>query len=95
MKGIDLVSWLRREERKFSVYSIIWKNFMFSLHIIKRWLAWSIGSINRFVLGNDPFIVCNSSYNISGPLIQHLNNLNIYPLAQETLQVDSRINQSW
>ena len=28
LKGIDLTSWLHKEEYKFPVASIIWKNFM-------------------------------------------------------------------
>jgi hypothetical protein len=95
LKGLDLISWLRREEHKFPVASIIWKNFMFSFPIIKRWLAWSIGSGNRVILGYDPFIGCNSSYKLSGPLIQHLNSLNIYSLAQAALPNDSGTNQRW
>jgi hypothetical protein len=94
LKDLYLISWLHREERKFPVASIILKNFMFSFPIFKRWLAWSIGCGNRVILGYVPFIGCNSSYKLSGPLIQHLNRLNIFSLAQAAFPNDSRTNDS-
>jgi len=39
LKGIDIISWLCRDDHKPQGSSIIWKKFMCSLSIIKRWLA--------------------------------------------------------
>jgi hypothetical protein len=95
LKGIDLTSWLHKEEYKFPVASIIWKNFMGSLPIIKRWLAWSIGCGKQIMIGLDPFIGCNASFRLSDSLIQHLNNLHIFSLAQATLPNAPGTQQSW
>jgi hypothetical protein len=78
LKGVDIISWLRREDHNSQGTSIIWKNYMCSFPIIKRWLAWEIGSGNRVILGHDPFIGCNSSFKLSDPLIQFLNSLSIF-----------------
>jgi hypothetical protein len=94
LKGIDLISWFQREEHKYLVASINWNNFMNSFPIIKRWLAWSLRCGNRVILGYDPFIECYTYYKLSGPLIQHLNSLNILSLVQATIPNDSRTNQS-
>jgi hypothetical protein len=69
LKGIDIIFWLRRDDHNTQGMSIIWKNFFLSLPIIKRWLAWEIGSGNRVVLGCNPFIGCNDTYKLSFPLL--------------------------
>jgi hypothetical protein len=38
--GAKVVFWLRTDNNKFLVASNFWKNFMGSLHLVKRWLAW-------------------------------------------------------
>jgi hypothetical protein len=68
---------------------------MDSMHIIKRWLAWLIGCGKQVILGMDPFIGGNASYRLSSPLIQHLNNLHIFSLAQAALPFDVGTNQGW
>jgi hypothetical protein len=68
---------------------------MASLPIIKRWLAWEIGSGNRVVLGRDPFIGCSPTYKLSFPLLQALNSSNIYSLAQAVDTVDNGTLQNW
>jgi hypothetical protein len=68
---------------------------MCSLPIIKRWLAWEIGSGNRVVLGRDPFIGCNSNFKLSTPLIQFLNNSSIYTIAQAVVPDGSGTNHKW
>jgi hypothetical protein len=95
LKGIDLTSWLRKNECKFPVASIIWKNFMNSLPLIKRWLAWSIGCGKQVILGLDPFIGGNTSFSLSGPLIHHLNNVHIFSLAQAAIPNGVGTNQCW
>jgi hypothetical protein len=88
LKGIDIVSWLRNDVHTMQSSSIIWQNLMHSLPIIKRWLAWEIGTGQCIVLGRDPFIGCNDFYQISTPLLQFLNSHHIFTLAQATA-VDS------
>jgi hypothetical protein len=44
LKGVEVVFWLRTDNNKFLVASNFWKNFMGSLHLVKRWLAWSVGN---------------------------------------------------
>jgi hypothetical protein len=95
LKGIYLTSWLCKEEYKFQVASFIWKIFMGSLPIIKQWLAWSIGCGKQIMIGLDPFIRCNASFRLSDSLIQHLNNLHIFSLAQTTLPNAPGTQQSW
>jgi hypothetical protein len=68
---------------------------MYSFPIIKRWLAWEIGSGNRVVLGRNPFIGCNSNYKLSTPLIQVLNSSNIYTIAQASVPDVSGTFQNW
>jgi hypothetical protein len=94
-QGIDLISWLRRDTHNTQGTSVIWKNFMDSLPIIKRCLAWEIGSRIRIVLGRNPFIGCNSKYKISISLLQVLNNSNIFSLAQAVDPVDTGTTQNW
>jgi hypothetical protein len=95
LKGIDLTSWIRKNESKFSVASIIWKNFMNSLPLIKIWLAWSVGSGKQVILGLDPFIGGNALCTLSGPLIKHLNNVHIFTLAQAAYPYASGNNPCW
>jgi hypothetical protein len=38
--GANVVFWLRTNNNKFLVASKFWKNFMGSLHLLKRSLAW-------------------------------------------------------
>jgi hypothetical protein len=54
-----------------------------------------IGSGNRVILGHDPFIGCNSSFKLSGPLIQFLNSLSIYSIAQAVVLDEIGSNQRW
>jgi hypothetical protein len=68
---------------------------MCSFPIIKRWLAWEIGSWNRAILGHDPFIGCKSSFKLSVPLIQFLNSLSIFSIAQAVVPDDSGSKQVW
>jgi len=68
---------------------------MDSLPIIKRCLAWEIGSRSRIVLGRNPFIGWNSKYTISISLLQVLNNSNIFSLAQAVDPVDTGTTQNW
>jgi len=68
---------------------------MFSFPIIKTRLAWVIGFGKRVILGFDPFIGCNSSFKLSGPLIQHLNNLNIFYITHTSIPIKTRSNQRW
>ena len=65
------------------------------LPIIKRWLAWEIGSRNRVVLGCDPFISCNFNFKLSIPLIQFLNNTSIYIIAQAVVPDVFGTNHKW
>jgi hypothetical protein len=95
LKGIDLISWLRRDSHPTQGSSIIWKNFMGSLSIIKRWLAWEIGSGTRVVLGRDPFIGCNPNFKLTTSLLQVLNNSNIHSLAQAVNSMDTGNSHYW
>jgi hypothetical protein len=94
-QGIDLISSLRRDTHNTQGTSVIWKNFMDSLPIIKRCLAWEIGSRICIVLGRNLFIGCNSKYKISISLLQVLNNSNIFSLAQAVDPVDTGTTQNW
>jgi hypothetical protein len=82
IKGVDLISWIRKGNFKYPIASNFWKNFMSSFHIIKQWLAWQIGNEKQVILGKDPFIGDNSSFNLSETLIQLLNKKGIYSIAQ-------------
>jgi hypothetical protein len=82
LKGMDLTSWLRKDVHPTKNTSIIWKNLILSLPIIKRWLAWEIGTGQRTLLGRDPFIGCGDNYQLSTPLLHALNSQNIFMLSQ-------------
>jgi hypothetical protein len=68
---------------------------MDSMPIIKQWMAWLIGCYKQVILGLDPFIGGNASFRLSGPLIQHLNNLHIFSLAQLAFPYDVGTKQGW
>jgi hypothetical protein len=95
LKGVDLTSWIRKGNFKFPNASIIWKKIMCSFHVIKQWLASQIGSDNQAIIGKDPFIGVFSSYKLSRPLIQFLNNHCIFSIAQATLTSTNNTSTIW
>jgi len=40
LKGMEVVSWLRKEQCYFHKASIIWRNLLSALPVIKNWIAW-------------------------------------------------------
>jgi hypothetical protein len=64
LKGVDLNSWLHKDDCNFLVASIIWIFFMSSMHIIKRWLAWKIGYGKKVIIEKGPFIGDNASFKL-------------------------------
>jgi hypothetical protein len=44
LKGEDVILWLRPEKYKFIVASNFWRNFMDTMLLLKKWLAWSVGN---------------------------------------------------
>jgi hypothetical protein len=54
-----------------------------------------VGCGKQVILGMDSFIEGNASCILSGPLIQHLNNLHVFSLAHVALQYDVGTNQVW
>jgi hypothetical protein len=82
LKGIDVPSWIKRNNFNFPTASIIWRNLMTALPIILRWIAWTVGSGNQISLGLDAFIGGNDLCFLSPTLISHIHNLNIFTLAQ-------------
>jgi hypothetical protein len=84
LKGVEVVLWLCTDNNKFPIASNFWKNFMGSLHIVKRWLLWSVGNGTKVQIGHDPFIGCDHMYKLSDALVRHLNDLQVYSLAHIT-----------
>ena len=95
IKGVDLSSWIRKGNFKYPNASNFWKKFMSSFHIIKQWLAWQIGSKKQIIIGKDPFIGDNSSYNLFVPLIHSLNNKGFYSIAQAVVPNTLNHSQIW
>jgi hypothetical protein len=95
LKGLDIISWLRKDAHSTQNSSIIWQNLMLSLSIIKCWLAWEIGTGQRIILGCDPFIGCLDYYHLSNSLLQKLNSQSIYLLAQATVIDSTEAHQQW
>jgi hypothetical protein len=63
LKGNDPTSWLRRDIHHTKTPSIIWQNLMLALPMIKRWLAWKVGTGQCVILGRDPYIGCEETSN--------------------------------
>jgi hypothetical protein len=97
LKGVEVVFWLRTDNNKFPVASKFWKNFMGSLHLVNRWLAWSVGNGTRVHIGQDPFICCYHMYKLPDALVRHLNDLHVYSLAHITYtsSLNSSNTQDW
>ena len=95
MKGIDVPSWMRRNDFKYSVASVIWRNLMSVIPIILWWTTWTVGCGKQINLGLDAFVGGNDSCFLSTSLISHLHNLNIYSLAQAALPNGSTHSIVW
>lgn len=96
LKGIDTTSWLRRDFHHTKTPSIFWQNLMLALPMIKRSLAWKVGTGQRVILGRDPYIGCEgSNVQLSNALLQHLHSHGIYSLAQARNKDTTDPLQSW
>jgi ribonuclease HI len=95
LKGIDVPSWIKRNDFKHSVASVIWRNLMTTMPIILRWTAWTVGCGKQISLGMDAFVGGNDRCFLSHPLISHLHNLNIFSLAQAALPNNSTSSTVW
>jgi len=42
LKGIEVVSWLRKENVPCTKVSIVWRNLLTTLVVIKLWVAWRV-----------------------------------------------------
>ena len=73
-KGDDVVSWLRKKHFALPIASIIWKNILTTLPMVKRWIAWKVGIGTGVILGLDPFLGGGSDSKISKELLAHLHN---------------------
>lgn len=82
LKGVDVVSWLRSKKHfAFQIASIIWKNILTTLLVVKRWIAWKVGTGTRVLLGLDPFLGGGSGFILSKELLPHLQSRSLYYLA--------------
>jgi len=81
LKGVDVIFWLRSDVYKYHVASNLWKHLLGSLLVLKRRCAWNVGCGTRVLVGQGPFIGCNSSYNLSAELINLLHDAHIYSLS--------------
>ena len=97
LKGVEVVFWLRTNNNKFLVASNFWKNFMGSLHLVKRWLTWLVGNGTRVQNIQDPFIGCDHMYKLSDALVRHLNDLQVYSFTHITYtsSLNSSNTQDW
>jgi hypothetical protein len=44
LKGEDVILWLHVEKYKFTAPSNFWRNFMDTMPLLKKWLAWLVGN---------------------------------------------------
>jgi hypothetical protein len=97
LKGVEVLFWLRTDNKKFLAASNFWKNFMDYLHLMKRWLAWSVANGTMVQIVHDPLIGFDHMYKLSNARIQHLNDLHVYSLAHITYtsSLNSSSTQDW
>jgi len=82
LKGLDVVNWLRNDSLVYNIASLVWRNLLTALPVIKQWLTWEVGSGQIILLGLDPFVGGGSFYKLSDNLVSSLNSYGIYTLAQ-------------
>jgi hypothetical protein len=68
LKGIDVSSWIKINDFKFSVASVIWRNLMTAMPILLRWMAWTVDCGKQISLGLDAFVGGNDSVFFHLPL---------------------------
>jgi len=81
LKGLDVVTWLKKHTLVFKIASLVWRNLMTTLPIIKRWLTWKVGSGQRILLGMDPFVGGGSFYKLSDNIVSSLHSNGKFTLA--------------
>jgi hypothetical protein len=81
LKGVNVIFWLRNENYRYPLASLFWRNLLLSVPFLKKWLAWSIGTGIRVLVGLDPFVGSGPSFKLSTSLISHLHTFTIFSLA--------------
>jgi hypothetical protein len=97
LKGEDVTLWLRVEKYKFTVTSNFWRNFIDTILLLKKWLAWSVGNGAWVLIGQDPFVGSGSPYKLLTALIQHLKALKVHSLAHigQSSLLNASVSQDW
>ena len=98
-KYIDLIpmdEWLRNLDKRYPQASIVWKETLDSIKIIKQGILWHVGNGEKIRLGQDPWVGCNEGYALSREIINHLKSRGVYSLSQIEKVGQSKIwDQAW
>jgi len=80
LEGSPMEEWLRLERKCVKGGSIVWKALVSAFPLLRKWIAWKVGTGKKVRIGDDPWLGCQGNFRLSDSLLSNLHSLEIFCL---------------